>query len=275
GQANRQAAELRRRIDEALPQLDEAADALWRALATTVPVGAGACARVAPRALIQTGPRRRDGVLAVGLGVAGQVSLESPCGRSPAPGARPAPELDREASAGIDLRVPHRLAWSEVSVAAARSLTGADLPAGADVLRATDARAAPGPDGRLRLTLTLAADAVPADGGVRIAHATPAPGEAARAPGLDLDALAGALEGKLRIPLPTDVSTLSRRLDQLAAQVLQPSADGPLRLALTVSTTPSRLERVVAARDGLVAVVATGGQARLVIHPALSAPAGP
>lgn len=286
-QANRQADELRRRIDGAMPDLGAVVSSLWRALSATIPLGDGACAQISPRGVLQTGPRLQDDVLTLGLGVEGEIRVETPCQPAASPPPLPPPQLERVLPPGVDLQVPLVTAWPAVGMALTRALAQAEPRAGSEVVHVTDVRAQPAPEGRVALGFTLAgracgevwfdAVATPLPDGIALTQLRPAPGEPERAraasPGLDLPALARAVEGRLRVPLPADVSGMHRRIEQLAARLLKiEPADGPLQYEVTLSLEPARVERVVSAREGLAAVATAHGQARVTLRATSPAP---
>lgn len=281
-QANRQADEIHGRIDGTLPELGETVTALWRSLATTVPLGASSCARISPQEVLQTGPRLGEKYLSVGLGVEGEIAVLAPCLPSPAPSPLPSLRTARDAAPGVDLRIPLRTSWPEVGLALTRALALAEPQAGDEVFHVTEATAAPGPEGKVRLGFTLAGrscgqvsfDTTPEarPDGLFFTRLTPAPGESERlrAAGsrLDLVALGGAVESRLRLPLPAEVSGMHRRIEGLTARLLGGEGDGgPLRYRLAVKLLPARVEGAQVTREGLAALVAVAGEAVVELSP--------
>jgi hypothetical protein len=280
-QTNRQAAAIQARIDGALPELGPAVEGLWQALGTSVPLGGGACVRVAPREVVQTGLRQRGGVLSVGVGVGGEVVVESPCVRAVPAGPTPGPRLDPGAEPGIDLVFPAILGWPAVQLAVSRSLSAAEFRAGSEVIHVTDARVLPGPDGRLALGVVVAGRACgelwfegsPAlrDGAVSLGSLVPAPGQQElahrAAPGLDLSALGAGIEGAVRVSLPVDMAALPGRIERLSARLLGGEAAGPLQPEIRVVMGPAAAEQALVRREGLVVLVRARGEVSVKVRP--------
>jgi hypothetical protein len=280
-QTNRQAEAIRSRIDAALPELGPTVEALWKALGTSVPLGGNTCVRIAPREVVQTGPRQSGGVFSVGVGVGAQVVVESPCGPAITAGPTPRPLLDPAAVAGVDLVFPTILGWPTVQLAVARSLATAEFHAGREIVHLTDARVVPGAEGRVFLGVVAAGRAcgelwfegtpVMRDGAVSFGALEPAPGQAeiARraAPGLDLQALGAAIEAKIRVPLPIDIAALPGRVDRLAAQLLAAEPAGPVHPEIRVGMGPATAEEALVRREGLAVIVRARGESSVKVRP--------
>lgn len=269
-EADVRAQSIRAEIDRGVPVVYPLASELWNALGASVPVGAGACARVHPTALIQSGPRRDGDAVALGLGVEGEVVVETPCAPAVRSGPMPPPTLDRGAAPGVELAIPVMASWGEVGHAVARALAGTEIHAGREVVRITDATIEPA-GAAARVVVTIAgrscgrvafvgspvADAV---GEVRFPSLAPEIGEVERAkaaaPGLDVDALARAVAEKLRLPPRLDVAAVPRRIDRTARALLPHDDAGP---DVEVTMRDARIERAEVTPRGLsVVLVATG-----------------
>lgn len=282
-EADRQAAGIRARIVEALPDPGPSVESLWRALGTSVPVGLGVCARVMPKALVQSGPRLAEGVVSLALGVEGEVVIESPCGQAAPSPPLPSPRVERGAVPGVWLRIPLVQSWDEVGRAVARSLALAEPRAGSEVVHVTDVQARPGPgasEGGVTLLVTLAgrvcgqvaldARAVlsPTGDGFALTQVRAAEGEQARAgavtPGLDLAALAAEIERRAHISAAVDVPGLPRDIDRITAALLGPQPDaavGDLAPAVRVSMKSAALEDPFSAAAGLTSLIVARGDA--------------
>lgn len=280
-QANRQADEIHGRIDGALPELGEAVSSIWNALATTIPLGASSCARVRPRAVLQTGPRLRGEHLSVGFGVEGEVAVLAPCQPPPPVPPLPPPGPAQDLETGIDLKIPLLTSWPEAGYSLTRSLALAEPQAGDEVVHITEVRAGPGAQGKVRLWLTLAGrscgevayEATPEaqPDGLLFRGVALVEGEAARLRGagatLDLAALGQAIEGRLRLSLPAEVSGMHRRIEGLAARLLNDGDGGPLRYRFSVHLRPARVEGAAVSAEGLAVIVSAGGEALVDLAP--------
>lgn len=274
-EANAQAEILRARIDAALPEVREPIQPLWELLGTTITLGRDTCARLVPTDVVQTGARVRGGLLRGGVGVEGQLSLESPC-RGPSP-KRPLPppvfrQIDKHTDdRGIDLRVPVVVPWDEVSRATARSLDTVEVVYGASLVHVIDARVSPGENGSIQIVATLAGDTC----GEIVLTGKPVWSTARNAIGVgslratsatDATALARAIEAALRVPLPVDItslgSTVRKTLDALVPKPT--SKDEP---TVVDHIGEAGVELVVPAKAGLAAVVVARGEVEVQISP--------
>jgi hypothetical protein len=290
-EANRQADSIRKQIDGGLPSLALPIASLWKSLGTSVPVGLGACARVYPTAVVQSGPRVREGLITLGVGAEGEVLVESPCRPALPSPPLPPPRLDRTAEPGVDLMVPLVLSWVEVGRAVARSLALAEPVAGREVLHVTDVRAEPAATeeararGGVRLLLSVAGrvcgelaldatvGAAPSGDALLLLGVAPSAGEQARAaaPGLDLAELAAVIERLVRIGLPVEVPAIPRNIDRIAAALLGPqggAGSGSERLTseINVSMRSASVEHVSSSREGLAAIVHAVGEATVKVR---------
>lgn len=281
-QANQQAENLKRRIDGALPDVGPTIETLWKALGSSISLGASSCVRVTPRGVLQTGPRQRDDALLVGVGVEGEVLVEAPCGAPRPPPPLPPPRVERGLEPGIELRIPLLTRWPEVSLAVARSLALSEPLLGDEVVHITDARAFPAAGGRVRLALQLAgrvcgevwleATPVGSDAAIALDQVSLLPGEQPRlqavSPRIDLSPLGPLVSARVRIPLPADVLNMPRRIDQLAARLLNSDpGDGPVQYEVKVAMASARVEQAQATSDGLAAVVGAAGEAKVLLRP--------
>lgn len=273
-EAKRREQAIRESIDAGVPAVEPVLREIWQALGTSVPLGAGTCARVYPTALVQTGPRVRGGAIRLVLGAEGQVVVETPCAPAqPAP-PMPSPRLDRTLEPGVDLRVPVIVGWDEASRAIARGLAQAEPAVGGEVVHVTDARVQPTARG-VRIGLTIAGktcgevwlDGVPAydatRGAIVFQGLTPA-GDAAglaRA-GIDGAQLAASVAPLIAVPLRVDPANVPKRIDRIAASLLGPTAgqpaDGP---EIAVGMTRASIDAALAVREGLVAMLHAEGAA--------------
>ncbi|MDW8250311.1 MAG: hypothetical protein RMJ98_13530, partial [Myxococcales bacterium] len=172
---------------------------------------------------------------------------------------------------------------AEAGLALTRTLALVEPRAGDEVLHVTEATAAPGPVGKVRLGFTLAGrscgqvfyDTTPEarPDGLFFVDLLPAPGEPERlrtaGARLDLAALGSALENRLRIPLPAELGGMHRRIEGLTTRLLGSEGDeGPLRYRLAVALRPARMEGTRISREGLAAVVTVAGEAVVELTPA-------
>jgi hypothetical protein len=269
-EADVRAQAIRAEIDRGVPVVQPLAAELWNALGASVPVGAGACARVRPTALVQSGPRRDGDAVALGLGVEGEVVVETPCTPAVRSGPMPAPRLDRSVVPGVELAIPVMASWDEIGHAVARSLAGTEIRAGREVVRITDATIEPaGASARVIVTVAgrscgrvalIGAPVADAVGQVRFPALAPDAGEVARAhaaaPGLDVNELARAVADKLRLPPRLDVAAVPRRIDRTARALLPRDATGP---DVEIAMHDARVDRAEITPRGLsVVLVATG-----------------
>lgn len=276
-QANRQADEIHQRIDGALPGLGDTIASVWRALSTTVALGNKACARIVPRGVLQTGPRLRDGWLSGALGIEGDIQVQSPCVASSPPPAMPRPRLVQE-EPGVELHIPLVTSWDEVGLTLTRSLALAEPRVGGEIVHITEVRAGPGNDGKVRLLMTLAgrscgqvaldaiAEARP--DGLFLRALAPAPGEQERLGGVAFEGFGAPLEGRLRLPLPAEVSGMHRRIEALTARLLEPEgAEGGLRYRVSVKLSPVQVERAQISGEGVAALISVKGGVQVDLAP--------
>ncbi|MCC6644691.1 MAG: DUF4403 family protein [Polyangiaceae bacterium] len=270
-EAAAQARTIRERIDGGVPAVAELVADLWRALGTSVPLGNGACARLSPRAVVQTGLRARGATLSLGVGAEGEIVVESPC-RASAPSATiPPPRITRDAATGVHLEVPVVVSWEQASLALARALSAHEPRVGAERVHVTDARAEPDGD-RVRLVLALSgrtcgqialtARPSPREDLARIdlVELAPLAGESARS-GLDLELLARELAPHLSLPLPLNPAAVPRRIDKIAATLLAHDASDPDAPSLQVSMHKASLQRAEVRREGVVGALVADGDA--------------
>jgi hypothetical protein len=281
-EANAQAERLRSRIEAALPEVREPLGELWGLLGTTLPLGRGTCARLTPRSVIQTGARLENGHVRGGVGVLGELRLESPCGPSTSPGPLPAPVVrpHREGEGSVDLQVPITIPWDEVSRAAAESLSSLETMVRRRPVHVTDAALAVTADGQATIRLIVAGPVcgeITARGalrwrpdrnaialsGVRV-EATEAerlglaPGEAAR--------LAERVEASFRLPLPVDITSLGSNVRKtLDALLPKPTPGARASATAALPTIEANLDEAQISllrptREGLTAVVQAPGQ---------------
>lgn len=272
-EANTQAEKLRARIEAALPDVRASLAPLWDFVATTLPLGRGACARVVPAAVVQTGPRLANGVLRGGVGIEGQLSVESPCGKPSPRRPLPPPELREIAGPGVDLRVPFTVPWEEASRGAAQSLDRVETRFGAGLVHVIDARFVPLSAASVALILTVSGELC----GEVVLLGTPAWRTATN--GLALDGLRragltgpdpGALiadvAAALRVPLPVDITSLGSSLRRnLSALLPAPGEVGFAKVSAEIGET--RVERVVVTSGGLAAVVVASGEVSVALTP--------
>lgn len=265
-EATTRAQQIKDGIDAALPVVEPLVKDTWQALATSVSLGKNTCARVAPTGLVQTGPRLQAGAIRIGVGVVGEVRVESPCKpAAPAP-ALPRPVLERDAKPGLSLRFPALVSWEEASRAVAQRTIGERLTVNGAEAKVTDARVVPdGPGLRVLLTVVGAACGevvlrgaslgVDAVRGALLPRLTAPPGVDAT------DVLA-----KIVIPLPVELSGMEGRIDKVAKALFSRDTLDPETATLVVKVAPPRLVEALVSEEGLAGVVAAEGEAAVVVH---------
>jgi hypothetical protein len=256
------------RVDASAPELRPWVEPLWRLFDVPIATGATGCLRVRPRALRHGRPSSSEGVLALRVAALGDVVAEEPCSDRHGEITRlPAPELDPELAEGIDVELPVRIAWSDVSTELTRAVLGRrDGDLAIERVRARGASSEAGP--ALALAVTLAGAtcgeawllAEPwfddAAGRVRLRGARAAPGAPA---GRDAERMARLLEASATVRVPIDVEGAPRRLRDLTA-ALERVLEGAV--AIETTTLPARVERVAVTEDALVPIVSLRGHAQ-------------
>lgn len=270
-EAAAQARTIRDRIDGGVPDVAPIVQDIWRALGTSVPLGNGACARLSPRAVVQTGLRSSGSTLSLGVGAEGEIVVEAPCRPTAASPAIPPPRVARDATNGVHLEVPVVVSWEQASLVLARALSAQEPLVGAERAHVTDVRASPDGD-RVRLLLTLSgrtcgqvalvAGLAPRADLARIdlVELAPVDGERERA-GLDLRALARELSPHLHVPLPVHPAAVPRRIDKIAATLLAHDERDPSAPALKVTMQRAALGSALVRREGIVGVLVASGDA--------------
>ncbi len=260
------ARQIRDEIDQAVPALEPLVRDTWRALATSVALGKHACARIAPTGLVQTGPHLDGRAMRIGVGVTGEVRVESPCRDAPPAPPLPRPSLDRGAAPGLRLTFPAIVSWDEASRAVAERVTGERIEVDGEPLRVTSAVVVPDGAG-LRVRLTLVGRTC---GTLTL-----------RAPSLEVDGVRGAIVprfdvprgvdatrvlAKLVVPLPLDLAGMNSRIDKIARALFSKDSVDPEVATLLVKVRPPRLIGAVASEEGLAGIVSTDGDASVVVR---------
>lgn len=277
-EAAAQARTIRERIDSGVPDVAPVVRDIWRALGTSVPLGNGACARLSPRSVVQTGLRSTGSVLSIGVGAEGEIVVESPCRPAVASPPIPAPRLAREAENGVHLEVPVVVSWEQVSLGLARAASALEPRIGNERVHVTDIRASA--DGeRVRLWVALSgrvcgevallATLAPREDLARIdlVDLAPADGEAARTH-LDLAELARELAPHLHVPLPINPAAVPRRIDRIAATLLEKDKGDPDAPEIRVGMDRAALKSAVVRQEGIVGVLVASGQAAVSLRSA-------
>lgn len=276
-QADKQADEIRQRIERALPGLDDTIISLWRALSTTVALGNKSCAKITPRAVLQAEPRLQNGWLSGAIGVEGQIQIQTPCPDFSEPSALPKPQKVKS-DPGIDLEIPLVISWDEVGFTLTRSLAQTELRWRDEILRVTEVSAGPGEDGTVRLKVTVVGrlcgsiwlDATPEArlDGIVLHSLELTPSEQERLGVSTLQWHRGGIERRLRLPLPVEVNGMHRRMEVLVMRLLgQEGLQGELRSRLGVKLQPIQTAQALVAREGLVALISVTGEAHVELSP--------
>lgn len=277
-EADARARSIRDEIDRGVPIVAPLVRSLWQALAASVPIGAATCARVRPTDLVQSGPRRDEGALAIGLGVEGEVVVETPCRPAPQATAAPPPRLDRSIAPGVSLIVPVVASWEEIGRRVARALAATEAHAGPERVRITDVHARPAGAGvRLEVAFVgrvcgvVSLDGAPivsASGEVRFDALSPSSTELQRvrdaAPSLDVGAFGRSLAAVLRLPPSLDVAAVPRRLDSVVRALLPKAAAGDPEV--TVAMRDAYVSAVTVTSDGLALTLVASGDAKVVVR---------
>lgn len=280
-EADVQADRVRREIDASIPSLEPGARALFSALAIVLPLSLESCVKVRPTAVLQgAAVMRGPSSAGVPLGVVGEVTVESPCATPGPPASLPPPRFEPALAPGVSLEVPIALGFDDVSRELDRSAAPLDVAAGAEPVRITDLRAVGG-IGALELDATLVGRACgtvrllarpsydAASGGVVFASVRPAPGELERvarlAPTVDLAPIAAAVRERARIPLPIDLASVPRRLEQAIATVAGAAAAsaGPHAPEVAFHIDGAKVESVVVAAGRVAALASLHGSAAI------------
>jgi Domain of unknown function (DUF4403) len=270
-EARRQAGDLERRIDRELPELKPELSGAWGLFHVPVALGTSLCMRVAPERVDEARPKLDGHTLSGELAVFGQVSVEEPCPKSDPPsGSLPAPHLVDALPDGVDLEVPIRVDWTEVSANLTRSLAGDAV--GSVRVTKVEARASR-PGVLIDLTLDGATcgdvwlegepyyDA--ASSAIRLRHVRYADGQAARARALGADALPGEIERRARVGLPVDVASAPGALEALLEQLTR---DKPAGVRVSLKLKPARVARVLVDERSLVPVASLDGSASVEVE---------
>ncbi|RLB45663.1 MAG: hypothetical protein DRI90_28195 [Deltaproteobacteria bacterium] len=273
----RQATKLKRQIDAIVNQPPPESEALWRALHSPMPLPGGACLRAEPSTVSQSRPRLDAGVLSTRIAIAGTLTYEHPCETAPGPPATaqplPEPQVVDELPDGIELHIPIRSSWVDVSAELTGSLNdGAASTSGAPAggLTITGASAQGALSGQQPVVaLTLQIDRCgerwligepwvePASKRIRLRHL--------RSPAQDvpldesMQALASHIERHGAITIPMDLTATTETLSKMLAKH---GATLPPDVELEVALEPAALDHVLLDRAGLVAIAKLRGHLR-------------
>ncbi len=275
-EAAAQARTIRDRIDAGVPEVAPLVADIWRALGTSVPLGNGACARLTPRQIVQTGLRSTGASLSIGVGAEGEIVVEAPCRPSAPSPPIPPPRVVRDAANGVHLEVPIVVSWEQASLVLARALFSLEPVVGRERVHVTDVRATADGDsvrllvavsGRTCGEVAFTARLAPREELARVdlVDLSPVDGEAARA-GLDASALARAISPHLHIPLPVNPAAVPRRIDKIAATLLDRDARGPDAPAITVAMQRAALKNALVRKEGIVGVLVASGEATVALR---------
>ncbi len=268
-QANREAAGLRRRIDDQLPTLAGPVGAMWKLLHVPMALDADTCLLSRPEKIVTAAPQESADDVRVRAAVTGSVSVARPCPTAPlATPSLPAPH--REAvDEGVHVNVPVVLPWSEVSSALTRSVWEAPSDGSPRVRAMTASGASLGGAGKVALEVTLAspsctlwlvADArwEPRTAKVVLANVV-SPTEPADARARSAAAL---IERAGHVALPLDVSEAPARL---RAQLRGLGEGLPAGAVLHADLEPAVVETVLVSADALRPVVSLRGRVGIAV----------
>lgn len=269
-QANRQIGNVQGRIDASMPEIRPSVAGVWELLHHPIALSTSTCLRIQPDRITQQRPKLRDGALVSQLGAEGTLRIQDPCEPNVAVKAPPLPRLvtSDDGARGIELRVPVRASWVDVSAQLTRSL-GTKAAQGGETrvvkLEARGARSGSRDLVALRATLAGAAcgdlgllaepwfDEQP--GRVRLRRLAVAPGT----PELpNLAALLALIERQASAALPVDVASGPAALTGLVQSF---GKDLPEGVEIDSEMKKSVVERVHPEQDGLVALAIFAGHA--------------
>jgi len=261
-QAQRQVGSIQGRIDASMPEIRRSVASVWELLHHPIALSTTTCLRIDPDRITQQKPKIESGTLVTELGAEGRLSIQDPCELAEVR-APPLPRLvTREGTgSGIELRVPVRTSWVDVSAELTRSLAttrgetrvvklDAEGARTGLALRATLAGAT---CGELRLLAEPWFDGT--TGRVRLRKVAPVPGTP-EVPGLD--AVARSIERQASAALPVDVSSGPAALTALVQGF---GKDLPEGVELDSQMKKPMVERVHPEREGLVALAIFSGRA--------------
>lgn len=264
-QAARQVGNVQGRIDASMPDIRPSVAGVWELLHHPIALGTTTCLRIAPDRITQHRPKLENGTLISRLGAEGTLRIQDPCEPTAAVKPPPLPKLTTsdDAGGGIELVVPIRASWLDVSAQLTRSLApvagetrvvkveAEGTSAGERALVALRATLGGATCGDLRLLGEPWFDAK--EGRVRLRRLRPLPG----APDLpELAELAAKIERHASATLPVDIASGPAALTALVQGF---EKDLPEGVEIHTQMRPSAVERVHPERDGLVALAIFAG----------------
>lgn len=262
--AQNEVGQVQARIDAAMPAIRPSVAGVWELLHHPVALGTTTCLRIEPDRVTQNRPAVRDGALMTELGAEGTLSIQDPCARDVAVKPAPLPRLvvSDAPDTGVELRVPVRTSWVDVSAELTRALTTKAASAaeirvvkveaeGSGALVAMRATLAGATCGTVRLLAEPWFDA--SSTRIRLRNVTAPPGRAKLADGPLLERL---IETHAAITLPVDLSAGPAALTTLA---LGFARDLPEGVEIDAKIGKSAVPRVQPEREGLVALAIFSG----------------
>jgi hypothetical protein len=251
-----------------MPTLKPSVAGVWELLHHPIALGASTCLRIAPDRITQRRPILKNGVLSSELGAEGTLRIQDPCESALAVRAPPLPRLvtTDEAASGVELRVPVRASWVDVSAELTRSLTAKRAtPAETRVVKLEAEGTRSGSRALVALRATLAGATCGEVrflaepwfdrqlGRIRLRAVALVPG----APGFPgLTEVVQRIEKLASAALPVDISSAPAALTALVQSF---GKDLPEGVEIDSEMKKSVVERVHPEREGLVALVIFAG----------------
>lgn len=156
-QAFQQVGSVQGRIDKAMPEIRPSVAGVWELLHHPIALGTSTCLHIAPDRIAQRRPKLEKTALVSQLGAEGTLSIRDPCEPRGPVIVPPLPRLStsEELARGIELRVPVRASWVDVSAELTRSLARPEAARAATRVAKVEAR---GARGKVALRATLAGE---------------------------------------------------------------------------------------------------------------------
>jgi len=262
--AESEVGQVQARIDAAMPAIRPSVAGVWELLHHPVALGSTTCLRIEPDRVTQNRPAVKDGALVTELGAEGTLSIQDPCERSAAVKPAPLPRLvvNDAAATGVELRVPVRTSWVDVSAELTRALSSKDATAGEIRVVKLEAE---GSGSLVAMRATLAGSLCGAarlvaepwfderTSRIRLRNVTEPPGRSQLA---ERAALARLIETHASAALPVDLSAGPAALTALVEGF---GRDLPEGVEIDAKITPSVVPKVHPEREGLVALAIFSG----------------
>ncbi|MBK7582575.1 MAG: DUF4403 family protein [Myxococcales bacterium] len=271
-QAAREIGNVQRRIDASMPDLRGSVAGVWELLHHPIALGRSTCLLITPDRITQSRPKLSKRTLESQLGAEGTLRIQDPCEANGSVKPAPLPPLTtrEDTTRGIELRVPIRASWGDVSAGLTRSIANRGAR-GSQIWATKIDASAVSVDGKPAVLLrTTVAGRACGDlwflaepwfdsktGRVRLRNLRAAPGTAQ---GTTVSALARSIEEHASVALPVDISAGPASLGAL----VQGFGTGlPEGVAIESEMAKATVERVHPEAEGLVALAVFAGSTTL------------